>query len=556
MVKDRAALDEIRARLSLTDVVGEVVALKRAGGTWKGLCPFHSEKTPSFNVSNERGFYKCFGCGESGDIFTFVMKTRGIDFAEALRELADRAGVKLERRSDGRGSTPREAVLAMHQTALEFFRSTLASHTVARQYLADRGIDVAAIDQFRIGLAPDSWDALLKRFGGKYPKDVLTQSGLFRENSSGGLYDLFRNRIIFPIFDTASRPIAFGAREYLGEKDAPKYINSPESAIYVKGRNLYGIDLAKDAIKRADEAILVEGYTDVIAAHRAGFSNTVAALGTALTAEQVTILSRFGSKITLVYDPDVAGRSATERGIDVALDRGLTVRVASLPDGLDPADAIRERGAEEFGRAIAAARDFIEYRIDQKLATAATAIERGQAARDLAKSLSHLTDNIVRGAITRRIAERFGVSESSLASPAPAQELRKVVRGLDAELSLLRLMMDHPGLAARARNDLIGDDFSSEAKRKVFDLLVSDSKDRAAGPALELMAHIAVSPAPDGAPEKLYADYVRTMRARRLDAEIHDCTVNLRRPDLGDAERNAIMSRLMMLTKEKSAAVR
>lgn len=587
-MSDRTQIDEIRNRLSIVDVVSDVVSLKRAGNTHKGLCPFHSEKTPSFNVSDDRGLFKCFGCGESGDIFAFVMKTQGIGFAEALRELADRAGVKLEeRRKDSDKPGAREQILEMHASACKFFQEMLASANGldARNYLLARGIDPPAIERFQIGLAPTGWDGLLRHFGKRYPREVILTSGLFRSKAeTNGIYDLFRDRIIFPISDMMGRPIAFGARKYerpgaVEEKESPKYINSPESPIYTKGRNIYGIHLSKESIRRAETAVLVEGYTDVIAAHCGGFTNVVAALGTALTPEQVAILARFASRVILAYDPDSAGQNATDRGIDIALDAGLKVSVAALPGGLDPADALRAHGAPAFGKALDASVDFIEHRIDRHLKSAPTAVERGRAARELLKSLKRLSDPLVRAAVVRRVAERFGVPEASLLadrSPQveearPSPTIKKIAK-LDAELALLRLMLDHPELAARASAMIGPSDFSKEVRGTLFSAIVDASAKKArlsgdlggrlSGLALDLLAHVATAPSPEefgaggegrsGESARLVDDYVRSMRLRKLDAQINDCTVNLRVPDITEQENKEIAQRLSALLREKN----
>lgn len=606
-MNDRSAIDEIRTRLDIVDVIGETVALKKAGNTYKGLCPFHSEKSPSFNVNRERGLYKCFGCGESGDLFAFVMKTTGITFPEALRELARRAGVTLK--STGRSdSGVRDAVYEMNAAALAFFTRNLLeeSGAEARAYLAKRGIDDAMVRKFQIGLAKPGWDEFLKTVRTRFSVENLKASGLVRERESGGFYDLFRDRIIFPIFDTASRPVAFGAREYHGEERGPKYINSPETPLYTKGRHLYALNLAKDAIKRSGRAVLVEGYTDVILAHKAGFPNVIAALGTALTDEQVAAISRLGQEIVLAYDMDAAGQKAADRGIDIALNRGLTVRVADLPEGEDPADTLQKRDPAVFARALETARDFLDHRIESRLKTATTAVERARAAKELTLSLGGVADRVVRASLIHTIAERFGVPESALvaeseaaparsSNPRPggdratadrsserdgsaragaapdsghaaqrgdAARLQKVARGLDPELAILRLMLDDRDVRARAANDLETADFSKPVRASVFTAILEaaaagedlrgDLGGRVEGLGLELLAHIATAPFDDGDRARLYDDYRRTVRMRGIDSRITDCTVELQRPGLSPGEKTTITMRLSALLKEKS----
>lgn len=597
----RDVKEEIRSRIDIVSVVGDVVVLKRAGNTWKGLCPFHREKTPSFTVNPERGLYKCFGCGEGGDLFAFVMKTQNLSFAEALRELARRAGVELEA-DHGPGASVRDAILDLNARAARFYAEELASKRgeAARTYLAKRGLGPAECEAFGIGLAPASWDALLGRLTPRPAREILESCGLFRK-SERGFYDAFRDRIIFPIQDASGRVIAFGARLWRTD-EGPKYINSPETPVYVKGRHVYGLHRAKEAIKREGRAVLVEGYTDVIIAHKHGFSNVVAALGTALTLDQVNALGRLAPQVVLAYDPDAAGRRAAERGIDVALDRGLSVRIAAMPGDLDPADALERDGASPFRRAIEEARDFLEYRMTALLAEARTAPERARAARDLALSLAGITDAVVKATLLKTIADRFGVPEAALtqavteaakqataakpssgarpqvapggaSGPAgPAEEeaallTRSVAvrKGLDAELNLLRLMLDDAGVRTRAAAELDPGDFSKAVRGEVFtaiasahsagEKLVGDLGGRVSALGLQLLAHIANAPPTGGDPSSLYDDYRQVLTLRRLDSQINDCTVRLREPTLPPAERLETMQRLSVLVRAKSRAV-
>lgn len=622
---DRDVKEEIRARIDLVSVVSDVVALKRAGNTWKGLCPFHQEKSPSFTVSPERGLYKCFGCGESGDLFSFLMKTQNLTFGEALRELARRAGVTLEA-DRGPGASLRDAILDLNTRAAKYYANELASKRgeAARAYLAKRGLGPAECEAFGLGLAPASWDAFLLALSPRPSKELLEACGLFRKNDRGGFYDAFRDRIIFPIHDATGRVIAFGARSWKTDEQGPKYINSPETPVYVKGRHVYGLHRAKDAIKRQNQAVLVEGYTDVIIAHKHGFTNVVAALGTALTLEQVTSLSRLASEIVLAYDPDAAGQKAAERGIDIALDRGFAVRIAVLPGDADPADALERDGAAVFGKAIADARDFLEHRMSAALGHARTATDRARAARELAQSLDGVTDALVKATLLKTIADRFGVPEDALrtavatgrpsgpggrsgdvsgrhegretrtaggsqgpavgpgtprepgaagahAEPAAGEEgdaatpVRKVLKGMDAELHLLRLMLDDASVRARAATELEPGDFSKPVRGEVFtaiaaaaaagEPLVGDLGGRVSSLGLQLLAHIVTATPAGGDPAVLYADYRQLLTLRRLDNEINDCTVRLREPELAPAARLQTMQRLSALVQAKSRAV-
>ncbi len=308
---------DIKAKLPVADVVGETVALKRAGTIQKGLCPFHAEKTPSFIVTPERETWHCFGCGEHGDIFTFVMRRDGLDFREALSRLAERAGVELSARTAGEDRRRRRLREAL-EAAIAWYREVLLQARQAeraRAYLEERGLSPATQERFGIGYAPNTWEALSTRLRAKgFSDGELTDAGIASPSTRGGVYDRFRGRIIIPIRDASGRAIGLGGR-ILPDAEGPKYLNSPATALFDKSRTLYGIDLAKSAIRREKLAVIVEGYTDVMAAHQAGFENVVASLGTALTAGQVELANRYADAVALAYDVDLAGEAATQRGL-------------------------------------------------------------------------------------------------------------------------------------------------------------------------------------------------------------------------------------------------
>jgi DNA primase len=354
---------EIKAKLPVADIVGETVALKRAGTIHKGLCPFHAEKTPSFIVTPERETWHCFGCGEHGDIFTFVMRRDGLDFREALARLAERAGVELSARSAGEDRHRRRLREAL-EAAIAWYREVLLQARLAeraRAYLEERGLSEATQDRFGIGYAPNTWEALGKRLRGKGFTDAeLTDAGLAKPSSRGGVYDAFRGRIIIPIRDASGRAIGLGGR-ILPEAEGPKYLNSPATALFDKSRTLYAIDLAKGAIRREKLAVIVEGYTDVMAAHQAGFENVVASLGTALTAGQVELANRYADAVALAYDVDLAGEAATQRGLVEEL-HGVVgkVRVIRIPAGKDPDELIRT-DPDTWRGAVEAAEELIPY---------------------------------------------------------------------------------------------------------------------------------------------------------------------------------------------------
>jgi DNA primase catalytic core len=368
--------EEIKQRLDIVDVISETVNLQRAGRNFKALCPFHPEKTPSFFVFPDRQSWHCFGaCSTGGDIFAFVMRRHDVDFSGALRLLAERAGITLRQKSSTAGKRQKERLWLANEAAVTFFQHALLNTQAgepALNYLAMRGIDRETSQDFQLGYGPDSWDALREHLKGRgFSEAELLQAGLLVE-SEHGLYDRFRNRVIVPIRDEQGRVAGFGSRslpaakqgppeggaEAAGDDDSPKYINTPQTPIFDKGAILYGLDRAKEHIRRSDLAVIVEGYMDVIAAHQHENGNVVASMGTALTERQVSLLRQLTENFVLAFDPDEAGRLAGERGTQVAYELGATIRVLRLPPGQDPDEIIRS-SPETWRRLVAEARPLL-----------------------------------------------------------------------------------------------------------------------------------------------------------------------------------------------------
>ena len=344
-------------------MVGETVSLKRAGTVYKGLCPFHAEKTPSFIVTPDRETWHCFGCGEHGDIFTFLMRRDGLDFRESLARLAEKAGVELSEhtaREDRHKRRLREALEAAIAWYREVFLQARQAER-ARGYLAERGLSDATLERFMVGYAPNNWEAMTKRLRGKGFTDAeLIGAGLASPSTRGGVYDRFRGRIIIPIRDASGRAIGLGGR-ILPDAEGPKYLNSPATPLFDKSRTLYAIDIAKGAIRREKLAVIVEGYTDVMAAHQAGFANVVASLGTALTQGQVELANRYADAVALAYDVDLAGETATQRGLIEELQGVVSkVRVIRIPAGKDPDELIRT-DPDGWRMAVADAAELLPY---------------------------------------------------------------------------------------------------------------------------------------------------------------------------------------------------
>lgn len=344
-------LDEIRRLCNIVNIIGEYISLEKRGKNYLGLCPFHSEKTPSFSVSEEKQLYYCFGCGAAGNVFGFVMKMEGLTFPEAVRFLARRVGVHIPspERLLRQEKSLEEKLIAASELAARFFCYNLdktESGKKAKEYLRKRGITADTSEFFKLGYAPRGWDNFLKaaqREG--FPPEVLLKAGLVSSREGGGYYDRFRDRLMFPICNHTGRVVGFGGRALpWGDKDSPKYLNSPETPVFNKSSMLYGFHLARSYIRSAQSAIIVEGYTDVIAAYQAGFKNVVASLGTSLTDSQGKLLRSQAKEILIAYDADAAGRSATWRGFNLLQDLGCAVKVVELPADSDPDSFIRQNG--------------------------------------------------------------------------------------------------------------------------------------------------------------------------------------------------------------------
>jgi len=366
-------IDEIRERTDIVPVISEYVVLKKAGRNFKGLCPFHSEKTPSFSVSPEKRIYHCFGCGAGGNVFKFLMEVQSISFPDAIKQLAERTGVPLPRNSSGHFPDPRqkkrEDLKKLNESATRYFQSLLKNPEKglnARSYLTSRHFDAETLDRYRIGWSSPSWRGLLEhvRHKSSLTREKLVQSGLATQKEDGSsVYDRFRGRIIFPIKDLHGNIIGFGGR-VISEKDQPKYLNSPETLLYQKSETLFGMDQAKQAIRRENQVIIVEGYFDQMRAVQHGIEHVVATCGTALSLKQAGLLRNHAETAILVFDSDPAGKSASEKGFEVLLEHGLNVKTVILPKGQDPDSFINEQGAEKFLEKIRTAKPFIESYID------------------------------------------------------------------------------------------------------------------------------------------------------------------------------------------------
>jgi DNA primase len=457
--------DRVKQQADIVRVVGEYVRLKKSGQNYTGLCPFHGEKTPSFAVHPVKQIFHCFGCGKGGDVFSFVMEMEKCEFPEAIRIVAEKCGIALprpkERTPEERKENQQRAILIeMHREAQAFFvkqLETTGEGRAARAYLEDRGLDKDTIARFGIGYAPSGGDVLLRMLKAKYPEKLLGESGLvLRDQSGARLFDRFRRRITFPIANESGKIVAFGCRA-LGDEQ-PKYLNSPETPIYSKSNLLYHLDRAKDALRRQDFAVLVEGYMDAISVACAGISNVVASCGTSLAEPQIKLLGRFTKRVIVNYDPDSAGQAATERSVSLLLEHEFEVKVLALPaigeKKADPDLFIREKGAEAYIKALKDAPPYVDYLIGRARQMDLTTGEgKLRALNFLMPYIQKIPNGLLRSEWATRISTQLRIDEPVLraALNKAATERRSEVKtrpelvgkaGKPAERRLIRMLAE------------------------------------------------------------------------------------------------------------------
>lgn len=518
-------IDALRDKADIVDVISSYSQLKRAGGhTWKGLCPFHSEKTPSFTVDAAKGLYHCFGCGEGGTIYTFVQKQENLPFPDAVEWLARREGFQLRyeemKPGEKKAHSVKMRVVEANQAAADFFHKSLMEHpdsVPARQYLSGRGFGREVAERWKLGYAPGR-DNLTKHLLGKgFPEDVLIQADLTRKSErDGSLYDSFRQRIIFPTWNLQGDVVAFGARKMPNDtSDGPKYLNTSETPVFSKSRVMYGLDRAKSPIAR-ESALVVEGYTDVIALHEAGVDTAVATNGVALGESHFELLKKFSSRVILMFDADDAGKGATERGFGIHHRIGLEVMVAPLPPGRDPADVVKEDGPEGIQKIIEGAQPLMLFKLEQTVGRMRldTPESRSSAVREAVQVLILDPDPVARHEYAFKAAEMIGVDQevihralseqrpgASQAAGGNARERDRRLPGhVKVEREALHLLLTRPVESAEY-SDLISDtDFTSSPRRELYtaalsrqaDVPLSDLEQRLTPDALGLLSELAV----------------------------------------------------------------
>ncbi|RKY42692.1 MAG: DNA primase [Candidatus Makaraimicrobium thalassicum] len=410
-------IDRILDRLDIVEVVSGYIQLKKTGRNFKANCPFHNEKTPSFVVSPDKQIYHCFGCGAGGNVINFVMKYESMDFPEAVEVLAARSGVDLPKykKNTGEGSSLSAGLYEINKIAALFYQNSLRGEKGKKpfEYLKKRGIDTGTLDEFRIGYAPAGWETFRKYCEAKnIPADVLRKAGLTVPGEKGrGDYDRFRNRITFPIFNERGHIVAFGGR--VMDDSLPKYINSPETAIYTKGNVLYGLNFSRKSIRETGSAVIVEGYMDVIIPFQRGITNIVAASGTALTQGQISMLRKYTNTAVMVFDADKAGESASLRGLDILVENGMDIRIATLPEGEDPDSFVRKNGKESFENIVNAAKGLFDYKLDILIERSGIR-DIGGIVDEMLPTISKVGSAVIQSDYLKRLAERLGIHEASL----------------------------------------------------------------------------------------------------------------------------------------------
>jgi DNA primase len=579
-------IDDLKRQADIVRIVQDYVSLKKTGANWVAPCPFHKETKPSFSVNPAKEMFFCFGCHKGGTVFTFVMEIERVDFPEAIKIVAEKSGMPLPKMVDDSRFEARkresDQVIELNQWAMTWWEDQLNSNSpparAAREYLEQRGITEETQKTFRLGFAPDRWDALSTHLRQKgATKEQLEQSGLVVKKDEGGSYDRFRGRLMFPVIDAQGHPIAFGGR-VLDPESEPKYLNSPETAAYTKGRHLYGLNLTRDEIRRQGFAILVEGYLDLIVPFQIGVRNVVASLGTALTPEQVKLIGRFARKVVVNYDGDRAGVQAAKRAIETILAEDLEVKVLVLPDNSDPDDFIRKYGATEYQKRRGEAQPHIQFVIDQAVrdrnlhspADKAAAVEEAlpfvRAVRERIQKREYfdITMDALRVQPEQRRELWQRIRSGASTDAASVQELVKrspTSRPTVAEERLLQLLLANKELRKIVLPRLETADYENLASATIFRALVNlDKEDQEIGfdslsaataddsQAGELLARLMMTDTTESFDESLTAadSCLDALRVTKLDRDIDELG-----SELAEAERAADGEKLNRLAMEQ-----
>ncbi len=483
-------LEDILGKVDIVEVISGYLLLKKSGRNFKANCPFHHEKTASFMVSVDRQIYHCFGCGESGNAFKFLMRHERMEFPEAVELLAKKTGVILPDYHQGQAAgevSLSNQLYKINELAVNFYENnlSLAGASAWRTYLFNRGINEPTIKEFHLGLAGSGWDNLINFLRSKnISLSLMEKAGLILAKETGGYYDRFRNRIIFPIFDIRNRSIGFGAR--VTDNSLPKYINSPETFVYTKGKNLFGLNLSKNFITEADYVIIVEGYLDFIIPYQQGLKNIVASQGTALTLEQIKLLKRYTHNVVMVYDGDTAGEIATLRSLDILIEEGINVKVAPLPKGVDPDSLVRKEGIDCLKSKVSCARSFFDYKLDvlKERYNIKEAHGKSLIASQMLLTVSKFDNAILRGEYIKKLSEEIKIPEhyileelnkikpaNSMQKSEPVFVPKKPSQINPAEKLLIRFMLEEKEAIQKIMQELSPEDFLDERTFKIVSIM-------------------------------------------------------------------------------------
>lgn len=546
-------VDEVRNRTDVVELISEFLPLKKRGKNYFGLCPFHHEKAPSFSVNPERQIFHCFGCGKGGNVFTFLMEYEKLGFWEALTYLARRAHVNLpKRRADAQQGADSDTLFSANTFAVEFYHRVLLRSNAGKralEYLEKRGFSREMMNLFRLGYAPPGWSNLLDAAEREISPDVLKKAGLVvPREKGGGYYDRFRDRVMFPITNLTGNVVAFGGRLLSESEEQPKYVNSPETSIYNKGKTLYGLFQAKGAVRETGRVIVVEGYTDLISLFQAGVQNVVASSGTAFTPDQARLIGRYTKNVILLFDADRAGAEAALRGVETLFDNGLDVTIASLPAGADPDSYVREKGKDGLSALLRKTDSFVDFIMKRTSETHDMSTVEGmaRAVETVVEVLAKQKDEVKRSLWIKKISEEFSIEERviqrSVNTARRRGDVPKEEQALEttqptsktAEQGLLQLILAKGHLLENVMADLALDDFEQPDVREVVELMCDlRREDEAFDTALlidklrrpsakNLVSRLAMEDVPSDEPDRLYYDYVFFIRRARISKELRD----------------------------------
>ena len=492
-------LNEIQDKCDIVEVISSYVSLKPSGRNFKACCPFHHEKTPSFVVSPDKQIYHCFGCNSGGNVFNFIKEYEKFDFIDAVKMLAEKTGVKLPeyKSHDDQDTSIVNTLYSVNDIAANYYFNLLEkteSSSEVKRYITKRGLNAPVLKKFRVGYADSTRKAIIDYLLGRGVKqDIILKAGLATKGKDGAYYDLFRNRVVFPIFDARDKIVGFGAR--VMDETLPKYINSPETAVYKKGLHLYGLNFAKAHIKERNFAIITEGYLDVITCHQYGVSNAIASLGTALTTEQIRLLKRYTHNVVMLYDSDQAGEMASLRGLDLFLEEDMNVKIATLEKGHDPDSFLRKFGREKFDEAMKKSKSLFTYKLDilQARSNSTEPESKAETIKEMLSTINRVRNAIIKAEYIKLLAQELSVKEDavweelkkikktpnhSLRSGAGQagggeQGTRKNIDISPAEKILARLMLEDISIIKIVRDELKPSDFTNQDIRNIAEALFS-----------------------------------------------------------------------------------